>query len=286
MPRRLTVSAVVLSLMLVPVVFSTDAAAQGRGGDRQARPRSGPPPSAAPQGRPVSRTRTRVFVGGYFYDPFFGPYPWWPRTAYPYGYFPIFDNSANVRVQAKPKDVQVFVDGFYAGVGDDFDGPFQRLSLPPGGHTIVLYLDGYRTVRRNLYLRPGSTTRLHDQMERLPAGQVSEPPPVAPPVPPPPDGSYRAPRTSSRRALPPPVLDPSQADGFGTLAIRVQPSNADVRVDGERWESSDEGEFELHLAAGRHQVEVTLPGFRGYAADVDVRDGESTPLNVSLASDR
>lgn len=286
MSRRfiVSVSAVVLSVMIVPLAAAPEAAAQGRAGDRQARPRSGPPPAA--QGRPISRTRTTVFVGGYFYDPFFGPYPWWPRTAYPYGYFPIFDNSADVRVQAKPKDVQVFVDGFYAGIGDDFDGAFQRLTLPPGGHTIVLYLDGYRTVRHNLYLRPGSTTRIHDQMERLPAGQASEPPPVAPPVPPPPDGSYRAPRTSPRRPLPPPVPVPLEAEGFGTLAIHVQPSNAEVRVDGERWESSDAGQFELHLPAGRHRVEIGLQGFRRYTTDVDVRDGESTPLNVSLASDR
>lgn len=282
MARRFTVSALVLSLLAGPLLLPAPVEAQGRGG--QARPRSGPPPVAS---RPI--VRSNVFVGGYFYDPFWGPYPWWSRGAYPYGYFPVFNNSADVRVLAKPKDVQVYVDGFYAGVGDDFDGAFQRLSLSPGGHTIVLYLDGFQTVRHNLYLRPGSTIKLHDAMERLPAGQTSEPPPVAPPVPPPPDGTYRSPRTSGRplpRPVPGRVQGDGQADGFGTLAIRVQPATAEVRVDGERWESSDDGQFELRLPSGRHRVDVSLPGFRPFSSDVDVREDEPTPLNISLASER
>jgi hypothetical protein len=288
MSRRFSVSVVVLSLVLFPLLLPAAVAAQGRG---QARARSGPPPVL--RSRPIIGVRSSVFMGSYFYDPFFfGPSPWGWRGGfgYPYGYFPAFNNSADVRVLAKPKDVQVFVDGFYAGVGDDFDGAFQRLSLSPGGHTIVLYLDGYETVRHNLYLRPGSTIKLHDEMERLPAGQTSEPPPVAPPaVAPPPDGTYRAPRAGARPARPLPGRErrtARQAEGFGALTIRVQPSNADVTVDGERWESSDEGQFDLNLSAGRHRVEVSLPGYRPFSAEVEVREGEPTPLNVSLASAR
>ncbi len=302
MSRRNRTTAILLTLLLIPLLLATGEAAQGRGGGgRQAQPRSGPSPAAPGGGgpvRPVGGARTTVFVGGYFYDPFFGPYPWWPRTAYPYGYFPIFDNTADVRLQVRPRDAQVYVDGFYAGIVDDFDGAFQRLNLPPGGHTIALYLDGYRTIRHNLYLRPGSTTKIHDDMERLPAGAVSDLPPVAPPVPPPPAGSFSGPRTPPRRPLPPvarpePLPEPGPGRpevgpvaGFGTLVIRVQPANADVWVDGDRWESSDDGQFELHLPPGRHRVEVARPGFRRFATDVEVRDGESTPLNVSLAGER
>lgn len=47
------------------------------------RQRSLPAPSSARPHRPVTRSAV-VFVGGYFYDPFFGPYPWWVRHAYPY----------------------------------------------------------------------------------------------------------------------------------------------------------------------------------------------------------
>jgi hypothetical protein len=81
-----------------------------------------------------------VFVGGYYYDPFFGPYPWWPPMAYPRPYFSVYGDSAEVRVLVTPNAAAVYVDGFYAGIVEDFDCFFERLPLPPGGHEIVLYL--------------------------------------------------------------------------------------------------------------------------------------------------
>ena len=89
-----------------------------------------------------------VFVGGYFYDPFFGPYPWWNAGAYPYGYFPQYDVSADIRVDVKPKEAAVYVDGyFYAGIVDDFDGFFQRLTVSPGQHDLTIYLEGFHAPR-------------------------------------------------------------------------------------------------------------------------------------------
>ena len=83
-----------------------------------------------------------------------------------------------MRTQVTPKQAQVYVDGFYAGVAADFDGVFKRLHLTPGGHIITLYLDGYRTVTQNVYVRPDSTFKLNDTMDRLAAGQTSAPPPL------------------------------------------------------------------------------------------------------------
>jgi hypothetical protein len=102
-----------------------------------------------------------VFVGGYFYDPHFGPYPWWGPGVYPHWYVPAYGVRASVRVIATPKEAAVYVDGFYAGIVDDFDGVFQSLPLPPGGHEITLYEPGYRTVSQRVYLSPGSTFKLH-----------------------------------------------------------------------------------------------------------------------------
>jgi len=136
-----------------------------------------------------------VFVGGYFYDPFFGPYPWWPLNAYSFAYYPIDDDRALVRVLVTPKEAAIYVDGFYAGIVDDFDGVFQPLPLPPGAHDIDMYLDGYRTVHQRAYLAPGATVDLHETMECLTAGERSEPPTLAPPFPRPPAGSFTLPRT-------------------------------------------------------------------------------------------
>jgi hypothetical protein len=147
-----------------------------------------------------------VFVGGYFYDPLLGPYPWWPLNAYSFAYYPIEDDRALVRVLVTPKEAAVYVDGFYAGIAGDF-ADLEPLPLPPGAHDIVLYLEGYRTVHQRAYLTPGSTVESHETMECLPAGYRSEPPYVAPLFPPPAAGSVRPPRTPRPAWAPePPAL--------------------------------------------------------------------------------
>jgi len=111
-------------------VFGVVAMCVAAAGAADAQRRAVPRPPAPPRHDVI--VRGHVFVGGYFYDPMFGPYPWWSRTTYPYWYFPVYDRRADVRIQVTPKEAGVYVDGFYAGVVDDFDGVFQTLPLPPG----------------------------------------------------------------------------------------------------------------------------------------------------------
>ena len=65
--------------------------------------------------------------------------------------------------------------------------------------------------------------------------------------------------------------------------IRVQPAGADVLIDGDRW-SGPEGDERLLLqvSEGTHHIEVRKTGYRPFGADVPIRRGETTPLNVSL----
>jgi PEGA domain-containing protein len=246
-----------------------------------------PPAAGRAEPRPSVRRGAVVFIGGYFYDPWFGPYPWWQRPAYPYPYYPLYDHRAVLRVLATPDNAAVYVDGFYAGIVDDFNGFFEGLPLPPGGHEIVLYLQGYRTLHRRMYLAPGSTFKLHETMEGLPIGEVSEPPVFAPPLPSPPEGSFIPPRTAPRMP-PPPVRTPEATRGTatGTLTLRVQPPSAEVWIDGERWASSDRERFVIQLPPGSHHIEVNSPGYRQYSSEIQVRDGETVPLNVSLTRER
>jgi hypothetical protein len=122
-----------------------------------------------------------VVVGGYgfgprLYDPFWAPYPYGP---YPYyGEAPMEQRPiADVRVLATPKEAAVYLDGAYAGVVGDFDGIFSRLHTTPGGHAVTLYLEGYRTVTRNIYVAPDATLKLQLAMEKLGPGEASAPPP-------------------------------------------------------------------------------------------------------------
>lgn len=253
----------------------------------------------------------RVIVGSYFYDPFFSydpffePYQWYPYPT-PFPYRRVYDDSAAVRVEVKPKQAEVYVDGYYAGLVDDFDGLFQRLHLPPGQHEIELHRDGFKSVRQSLYLAPRSTYKLRYDMQPLAPGEMADPRPVPPPQPPaaqggpPPYGPpgqpgqpgappQRVPPPGSGRRMPPPAppQGPADASRFGTLIVRVQPANADVVIDGERWRGPEGQErLVLQLAEGSHRVEIHKDGYERFSSDVQVRRGETTPLNVSLPSAR
>ena len=82
-----------------------------------------------------------------------------------------FSNSGDVRIEVDPKgsreDIQVYVDEGHAGVVDDFDGFFQRLSLPLGKHEIEIRLDGYKTIRQSIFVSPGRTIHIRERMEPL-----------------------------------------------------------------------------------------------------------------------
>jgi hypothetical protein len=242
-----------------------------------------PPQPAQP--RPphvVDRTHV-VFVGGYFYDPYFGEYPWWPPVIYPHPRI-IFDGRAQVRLQVTPREAAVYVDGFYAGIVDDFDGFFQRLPLLSGGHTIALYLDGFGTITRRFYLSPGTDLSIREALVRLPPGQVSEPPTLAAMLPPPPEGSYIPPRTASRSMLPPPTATQQasvQTVGYGVLSLRFRPTDAVVAIDGQEWISSAPGELVVHLVVGMHVVEIRGTGSQRFMTQVEVLEGQTTELNVA-----
>jgi PEGA domain-containing protein len=278
----------IATLLLVPMFAAPDAAqAQWRRGPRV------------------------VVVGGpvfshYYYDPFFFYDPFFEPQWYPYPYPPPFpyrryDDSASVRVQVKPKDAEVYVDGYYAGLVDDFDGVFQRLNLPPGQHDIEVHKDGFKTVRQQIYLSPRSTYKLHYDMQPLAPGEMADPRPM-PPAPPPgaqgppmppqygPGGQPGPPpqrMPPGRRMPPPPPQNPPQGPGdasrFGTVLIRVQPGGADIMIDGERWRGPEgQDRLVVQLAEGSHRVEIEKDGYQRYSSDIQVRRGETTPLNVSL----
>jgi hypothetical protein len=127
--------------------------------------------------------RGRIIVGSRFYDPFWGPfYPYGYGWGYPYSYpYGPYDYSSeitgDVKTDVTPKQAEVYVDGYYAGVADDFDGAFQRLHTSPGGHAVTLHLDGYRTITRSVYVQPDGTYKLKVTMEKLAPGEVAAPVP-------------------------------------------------------------------------------------------------------------
>ncbi len=250
------------------------------------------------------RVRRAVLVRGYaywpgyspfFYGPF-GPFGWSPYWygQYPYGFYGPYDYASALRIQATPREAEVFVDGYLVGVVDNFDGFSQRLRLAPGEHEITLYLDGHRSYSQLMLLRPGESYRVRHTLVPLGPGdppatrptpderaQVASPGPERPP-----DvrGPYR--RGPGRRG---PDREPRRSDvrgEFGTLVVRAQPGDATVLIDGEQWEgpAGDDG-LSIELSTGEHRVEISKDGYTTYSATVRVRPGEVSTLNVSLPRD-
>jgi hypothetical protein len=226
----------------------------------------------------------------YAYPYAYGPYPY-------YGYYgsAYYDLASSVRLEVRPREAQVYVDGYYAGVVDSFDGTFQRLRAEPGDHTLDLYLPGYRSVQQRLYLQPGVTSNVRLAMEPLAPG---EPEPVRPePIARPrsndsgnnPDGGPQAVRprppagSITVRPQSPPQGGVRAESGFGELALRVQPADAEVLIDGERWEAPTDNErLLLQLGGGVHYLEVRKDGYRSYMSDITVHEARTTTLNVAL----
>lgn len=242
-------------------------------------------PGAAEAQRRYRRATRVVFVAGFGYYPHWYS-PWWNgwHRGYPY-YYGIDAHVARLRVDVEPTQAQVFVDGYYAGLVDEFDGVFQRLHVQPGGRTVTIYLEGYRTEERRLYLRPGTDQRIRFNMQPLLPGERS-----LPPVPGPepiydeggvPDGQLPPPvRTAP--VEPGPAVQQAPAR-FGTLAMHVRPAGAEILIDGERFDAEADGTtLRVQLPEGRHRVEVRRPGLPVYTEDVLIRRDRTLTLNVVL----
>ena len=225
----------------------------------------------------------------------YGPYNWgWGLPyPYPYPYYNATGYVSSLKIQATNKafkDAEVYVDGAPAGTVEDFDGLFQSLHVKPGSREIVLYKEGFRTSRQAVYVQPFDEKKLKFTLEPLREGEAQDPRPTLPPPGAEPDPARdERPRYKPSRPPVPPEPDPEpqqrrEADArFGTLSIRVQPADAEILVDGERWAASDTRErLTLKLPAGRHRVEVRKEGFVTYAEDVLIRDGATLPLNLIL----
>jgi PEGA domain len=227
-----------------------------------------------------------------------------PTSGFAQIYYPppywIAGPESDLRLAVTPREAMVYVDGYLAGTVDDFDGVFQRLHVAPGEHEITFYLQGYRTIRQRLYLSPNGGRKISATMEKLGAGEAMEPPPTPPvqaesdrtpqrdrPFPGgrrAPDGRDTPPRDApAPRDVPAPPAASQPARG-GSLVLRVQPGEADILIDGElsKGPSGDE-RLVVQVSEGHHRIEVKKDGYVTFSSEVDVKAGDSLPINVSLA---
>jgi hypothetical protein len=220
------------------------------------------------------------------YGPWGGPWGPWGYPYYGGGWY----YGASMRIQFDQKQAEVYVDGWRAGIVDDFDSWFQSLNLEPGGHEITLYLDGFKTQRHNLMFLQSSSQNLKGVMEKLGPGEVSGPRPQPAPqvernqgggMPPQraPGAQYQmVPATSGQQDVVEEV-----PPRFGTLSLKVLPPDAEVIVDDQSWKTVGEQQIlSIKLSAGRHNIEIKKEGYVSYVEVILIRSNATMNLNVGL----
>jgi PEGA domain len=117
-------------------------------------------------------------AAGFIWDPF-----WWGYGA-GYGYgdptggYPGYgggggdpggsDVYGSLKLKVKPSDAQVYVDGYFSGLVDDYDGLFQKLNLEVGAHHIEIRADGYETLAFDVRIEYDQTVTYKGEMQKLP----------------------------------------------------------------------------------------------------------------------
>ena len=185
---------------------SDDQGAQRRGAVRRPPQDDGGRPTSgqAPRDRAVARTspppdrdrdgnrgRNGIYYYpdywsyGRYYDPYYGglhlgylaysPWGWTPAFyGTPYGAYgypgyqgPRGWDVGSVKLKVKPRDAEVYVDGYFAGHVDEFDGTFQGLRLDSGGYRIEIRKPGFEPLHFDVRVQPDRTITFRGEMRPL-----------------------------------------------------------------------------------------------------------------------
>ena len=257
--------------------------------------------------------------GGYYgYPYYYSPYAYWGYPGYGYGwgfglgygygygdyygYYPApyyggggtyrETNVAQIRTLVDPPKTRFYVDGYYAGVADDFDGMFQRLTVSPGRHDITLKLEGYASHTYSVYASGADTIKLRWDMVKG-AGETRETvgeeferrlPEVRDPAREPQSGEPSAARPEPGREVdsernPSPSIRMPQA-GLGEVLFDILPLDASVYIDGE-FHGKASQVTRVPLPSGRHRVEVVRPGYLTQETEINV-DADGRKVVIKL----
>jgi len=204
------------------------------------------------------------------------PYPGWPWWGYPYPYrYPpsggrVYADweTADIRIDVSPRDAQVYVDGFYAGVVDDFDGIFQHLTLHAGPHLIEIRKPGYATLVAEFNLYPWQSITYRRTMEPSRGDRAAAPEVASAP--------------GFEEGAAPPPIDISAPPG--EVRFDVTPGDAAIYADGFYAGIVDDfnGTQHLLLAPGRHHVVLKMEGYESIDVDLSIDAARTITYRATL----
>jgi hypothetical protein len=113
----------------------------------------------APRFEEVVPYRPYVYRPSWSIGVYYGANGYYPYGSTPDSYFnPIPGHYyGGLRITGLPRDAQVFADGYYVGIVDNFDGIFQHLNLEAGPHHIEIREPAVQPVAFDITIVPGRT---------------------------------------------------------------------------------------------------------------------------------
>ena len=108
--------------------------------------------------------------GHHYYPRFYG------HSGGPYQAVGSLEYLGALDLNVRPKNTQVYLNGRYIGVTDNFDGIPRFLWLEKGTHEVIFYNEGYQTVLREFVIHPGVVMKVKQHLQRgesAPPGELT-----------------------------------------------------------------------------------------------------------------
>jgi hypothetical protein len=75
--------------------------------------------------------------------------------------------QGNLKLKVKPRAAKVYVDGYFVGTVDEFDGAFQKLALNTGRHKVEVKADGFETAEFDVLINAEQTVTFQGELKRI-----------------------------------------------------------------------------------------------------------------------
>jgi hypothetical protein len=83
------------------------------------------------------------------------------------GYATSAQGEGSIRLKVKPNEAKVYVDGYFVGTVDNFDGAFQKLKVPAGRHHIEVKADGFESAEFDTTVAADQTLTYQGDLKRI-----------------------------------------------------------------------------------------------------------------------
>ncbi|MCB1034615.1 MAG: PEGA domain-containing protein [Acidobacteria bacterium] len=240
--------------------------------------------------------RSPFYWYGFYYPFYYGSYGF--GYGVPYGHYDYYGPSSGralgaLDLDVRPEKAEVYIDGRFVGVADNFDGFPSYLWLEPGTYEVAFYKEGFETVSREVKVPPGSVIDFNDQL--LPGNAVKpEPPPEPVRAAASADSDFerKAEEWRDRARDYKARKEAGEAEGSldargepGRLFLVVRPGDASVYLDGRFLGTGDEL-ARLHsgliVDPGEHEIEIVRPGYASESKTFSVAAGQELDLVLRL----